>query len=128
MNQTCFITLNPLTLGVKKIDEVKCVIKWRLMRNHHFIHLDDIFNVIINCYSMMLHRIMINIKLPNFFTSLVSTYKKKRQKFDNVQKNLNTKNKKWKTNKIHSLKNGLNSSSCKQKSILLTILTLGLHR
>lgn len=57
--------------------EIKLVIKWRPMHNHHFIHLDDVFNIIVNYWLMVLHKTMIDIELQKNLLALLIPTKKK---------------------------------------------------
>jgi hypothetical protein len=99
MNQTYFIPLKLLTLGVKKNGWGKACDQWRPMYNHNFICLDDLFNVIVNSWPMVLHKTKIDIKLPIFLLTLLVFRRKKDRKLKNIQidskktKILNIKNK-----------------------------------
>jgi arginine deiminase len=112
----------------KKWMRLKRIIKWRLMRNHKFIHLDYVCNVSINCWPMVFHITMMNIKLSIFLLALLVPTKKnniKLKKFKHLtrkQKKFNTQNRRSLLEyRTHYRKNGPNSSSCRDKSILLTL-------
>lgn len=85
MNQTYFVTLNPLTLGIKKNGWGKGASSngggWRII----ILYISMIFNVTINYWPMILHKIVINIKLPIFSVALLVPTKKKDKKLKNVK-------------------------------------------
>jgi len=58
------------------MDEVKTHHQMGLMKNHKFIHLDYVCNVLVNYWLMVFHITPINIKLPIFLLTLLVPTKK----------------------------------------------------